>query len=236
MAVQLTWQDIALRIGAAVLAGAIVGYDRGVRGRVAGLRTTILMCVAAAGAMVEGELLLSVGGKTPQSFAVMDVLRFPLGILSGIGFIGAGAIVRRGRLVTGVTTAATIWLMSVVGLILGAGYFLLGGVITAIAFAVLSLLKRLEQVLKREHRGQLILDLTEDGPPLESLMAMVRRTGLHLDALAVDAAEHRVLRFTVTWYDRSAPIQPPEIVEFLTKTNGVLRVRWVPKIAGAVED
>jgi putative Mg2+ transporter-C (MgtC) family protein len=53
------------------------------------------MCLAATAAMIEANLTLSVVGKTAQSFTIMDVLRFPLGILSGIGFIGAGAIVRR---------------------------------------------------------------------------------------------------------------------------------------------
>lgn len=113
--------DVFLRVGAAVLASALIGFDRGTRGRIAGLRTTIPMCLAAVGAMIEADLTLAVTGHTPQSFTVMDALRFPLGILSGIGFIGAGAIVRRGKLVNGVMTAATIWLITVVGLIFGGG-------------------------------------------------------------------------------------------------------------------
>jgi len=62
---------------------------------------------------------------------MMDALRFPLGILSGVGFIGAGAIVQRQKLVAGVTTAATLWLITVVGLILDAGYIALGLGLTA---------------------------------------------------------------------------------------------------------
>src|SRR5690348_10447472 len=123
MTTSVTATDIALRLLAALVAGGLLGLDRSTRGRIAGLRTTILMCLAATGAMIEANLMLDVVGKTNQSFTMMDALRFPLGILSGIGFIGAGAIVRRNSLVTGVTTAATIWLVTVVGLILGAGYF-----------------------------------------------------------------------------------------------------------------
>src|SRR5438128_932072 len=89
MTATVSWQDIVLRIGAAIQAGALIGYDRGTRGRIAGLRTTILMCLAATGAMIEANLMLSVVRKTAQSFSIMDALRFPLGILSGIGFIGA---------------------------------------------------------------------------------------------------------------------------------------------------
>ena len=99
--------------------------------------------------MIEANLLLDVTGKTSASFSVMDTLRFPLGILSGIGFIGAGAIVRRGRLVTGVTTAATLWLVTVIGLIVGGGYIELGLLLTAIPLVVLFVLKRVGPGLRR---------------------------------------------------------------------------------------
>lgn len=85
---------------------------------------------------------------------MMDALRFPLGILSGVGFIGAGAIVRRDRLVTGVTTAATLWLITVIGLIIGAGYIALGLGLAAIAFVVLFVFRRVEPLLYREHRAE----------------------------------------------------------------------------------
>ena len=107
MTVTVTGIDIALRLLAALMAGGLIGFDRSTRGRIAGLRTTMLMCLAATGAMIEANLMLELTGRTAQCFAMVDILRFPLGILSGIGFIGAGAIVRRGNLVTGVTTAAT---------------------------------------------------------------------------------------------------------------------------------
>jgi putative Mg2+ transporter-C (MgtC) family protein len=70
----------------------------------AGLRTTLLVCLAASVAMIQTNLLLMTVGKTQDSFVVMDIMRLPLGILSGMGFIGAGAIVRRDNIVLGVTT------------------------------------------------------------------------------------------------------------------------------------
>src|SRR5947207_6220062 len=113
--------DIALRLAAAVVAGGAIGLDRSERGRSAGLRTTMLVCLAAALAMAETNLLLSTHGKGPDSFVQIDPMRLPLGILSGIGFIGAGAILRRGEMIRGVTTAATLWLTTVIGLVLGSG-------------------------------------------------------------------------------------------------------------------
>jgi MgtC family protein len=72
--------------------------------------------------MLQVNLLLPVSGKTAQSFAVLDLMRLPLEILSGMGFIGAGAIVRKGNLVRGLTTAATIWLGTVRDCVSEAGY------------------------------------------------------------------------------------------------------------------
>ena len=102
-----TWTDIAIRLALTVLASAIIGFDRGARGHAAGLRTTILAGLAASLSMIQANLLLSLDGKGSGSFAVMDLMRLPLGILTGVGFIGGGTILKKGDLVTGVTTAAT---------------------------------------------------------------------------------------------------------------------------------
>ena len=121
-----SWEDIALRLLLTCVAGAVIGLDRGIRGHAAGLRTTILVALAASVAMIQANLLLSVTGKTADLFGVMDQMRLPLGILTGVGFIGAGTILRRGDLVTGVTTAATLWVVTVIGLCFGGGQLALG--------------------------------------------------------------------------------------------------------------
>jgi putative Mg2+ transporter-C (MgtC) family protein len=224
--------DIALRLLAALMAGGLIGFDRAQRGRIAGLRTTILMCLAAAGAMIEANLLLSVTGKGEESFATMDVLRFPLGILSGIGFIGAGAIVRRGNLVTGVTTAATIWLVTVIGLILGAGYFLFGGGLTLVAFLVLTLLKHVEPMLVRQHRGHLVLRLDGMGPSNEGVCAEISRAGYKISSFAIAYDGPRRIECHLEWYSRRAQDQAPDLVEQLASRPGVLSAEWTPVNAG----
>jgi putative Mg2+ transporter-C (MgtC) family protein len=78
-----------------MVAGALMGFNRGVRGHAAGLRTTILVTLAASVAMIQANILLSLGGKDSGSFAVMDLMRLPLGILTGVGFLGGGAILRK---------------------------------------------------------------------------------------------------------------------------------------------
>ncbi len=78
------WSDIAARILCTLLAGALIGLDRGEHGRPAGMRTVILVALAACISMIQANLLLPMTGKTQASFAVMDLMRLPLGILSGM--------------------------------------------------------------------------------------------------------------------------------------------------------
>jgi putative Mg2+ transporter-C (MgtC) family protein len=152
-----TWQDVCLRLLLTLIAGAIIGFNRGAKGHAAGLRTTMLVGLAAAVSMVQANILLSIGGKAADSFGVMDLMRLPLGILTGVGFIGAGAILRRGDLVTGVTTAATLWMMTVIGLCLGGGQIWLGAAATLLAVLTLWALKWLDVRIPREHRATLVI-------------------------------------------------------------------------------
>src|ERR1700693_1631613 len=119
MPITIEWPEIALRLALTVVAGTLIGLNRSEHGHSAGLRTTLLVCLAASVSMIQVNLLLSMAGKSPGSFAVLDLMRLPLGILSGMGFIGAGAIVRYGSLVRGLTTATTLWFLTVLGLCFG---------------------------------------------------------------------------------------------------------------------
>src|SRR5690348_10801305 len=91
MPLALTWADVGLRIVLTILAAAAIGYDRDVEGHAAGLRTVILVALAASLAMVQANWLMDTVGKSSSSFAVLDLMRLPLGILTGVGFIGGGA-------------------------------------------------------------------------------------------------------------------------------------------------
>ena len=93
-----------------------VGADRDERGKAAGIRTNVLVCLAASLSMILANAMLGTAGKNASSFSVLDLMRLPLGILSGMGFIGAGVILRKGEMVIGVTTAATLWTVTMLGL------------------------------------------------------------------------------------------------------------------------
>src|ERR1700744_2508946 len=156
MPLELGWNEIALRLLLTVVAGILIGYDRSEHGKAAGMRTTLLVCLAASVAMIEVNLLLPTAGKPSDSFNTNDLMRFPLGILTGVGFIGAGAILRRGNIVIGVTTAATLWLVTVIGLCFGGDQILLGWLATVIGCIVLWALHPMEKRMVTEHRAKLV--------------------------------------------------------------------------------
>jgi len=148
MPLQPTWADIAIRLALTMLAAGVIGFNRGAHGHAAGFRTTILVGLAASVAMIQANILLSESGKTPQSFAVMDLMRLPLGILTGVGFIGGGAILKEGRreVVKGLTTAASLWATAAIAAAAALGRGLVAVGATLLALLILAALLKLERL------------------------------------------------------------------------------------------
>lgn len=213
-----SWEDIAVRLSFTVAAAAIIGIDREARGHVAGLRTTMLVALAASVAMIQANLLLSVSGKTASSFSQMDVMRLPLGILTGVGFIGGGAILRRGDLLSGVTTAATLWAVTVIGLCMGAGQIGLGCAATAIGFATLAALKLVDERIPHMQRAHLAIE-TEAGeagvPDLASATSDRCETRFLKQRRAPDGAWVSV--FEVRWWGTSTAAPPRDLLASIDK-------------------
>jgi putative Mg2+ transporter-C (MgtC) family protein len=157
MTLDPTLPDLLLRLVLALAAAALIGRERGANGHAAGLRTTMLVALAAALATALADALLTTRGKTPSDFSTMDVMRLPLGILTGVGFLGAGAILKKGKLVLGLTTAATLWAVTVIGIVFGAGQYGLGLAATVLCFGALYGLKFLDARLAQQHEGTLTL-------------------------------------------------------------------------------
>lgn len=229
MPLQLSWFELALRLLLTTAAGAVIGFNRESRGHAAGLRTTILVGLAACVAMLQANLLLSVVGKTPSHFAEMDLMRLPLGILTGVGFIGGGAILRRGDLVTGVTTAATLWMMSVIGLCIGGGQIALGMAATGLGFVTLWGLRSLDRRMSREHRAILVVAADATFSAIEGLPELVRPLGYQAHFLKQDRADARVdLSFEVCW--RQPETAPPP-VDLLKRVQSTYEVRSFERVA-----
>ena len=181
MPLTLDWPSACARLACALVAGAAFGFDRSESGKAAGLRTTILVCLAACVAMLQVNALLEQTGKGPSSFAVLDLMRLPLGILTGMGFIGAGAVFRKDGMISGVTTAAMLWFVTVVGLCFGGGQYGLGGVGGVIGLAVLWGLRFVEHRLERRKAASLTVRYAIDSDCPRRLAEQLAKLGCTLE-------------------------------------------------------
>jgi putative Mg2+ transporter-C (MgtC) family protein len=202
MPLVLGWQDFAIRLAVALIAGAAIGLNRGESGKAAGLRTTLLVCLAACIAMLQVNVLLLQAGKPDKSFVVLDLMRLPLGILSGVGFIGAGAILRKDGLVMGVTTAATLWFVTVIGLCAGGGQIMLAVAGTMLGLILLQVLGILERYLPRNHHAWLTVEYATASHERGAMIARLERERCHLESQGVRKNMSNGLlqeRFEVRW-------------------------------------
>ncbi|MBC7220556.1 MgtC/SapB family protein [Candidatus Bipolaricaulota bacterium] len=129
--------DALVRIVVAALLGGAIGFERELRGRAAGLRTHILVCVGAA-------LVMILAGELGQADGPGRALA---GIVTGVGFLGAGAIIRTRDIVRGVTTAACVWLVAALGAVVGQGLYVLAAGAGVLAVLVLFLLNRVGRLI-----------------------------------------------------------------------------------------
>jgi putative Mg2+ transporter-C (MgtC) family protein len=231
MSTTITWLDIALRLALTVGAGGLIGINRGEHGQPAGLRTTLLVCLAASISMIQANLLLGTAGKAANSFVVLDLMRLPLGILSGMGFIGAGAILRKGNLVRGLTTAATLWFVTVMGLCFGGGQIALGFAVLLLGAGVLWGLKWVERYWKQDRRASLTVMATLNGPTEEEIAASLAAGDYKISAWTVtyaDCPPQRRFKCEVVWRAYPRDVRPPAFLKTIAQQSGVLKLEWRP--------
>ena len=141
---------VVARVSAALIVGGLIGLERSYRGRPAGFRTHALVCVASALLMLvtvyQGEWMTGVPAEAIRT----DPTRMAQGIMTGIGFLGAGVIFREGLTVRGLTTSASIWVTAAIGILVGIGFYVPALVGTAATILVLSAFRAIERVLPSE--------------------------------------------------------------------------------------
>lgn len=224
----LTWGDITVRLACTFIAGLLVGLDRDERGKAAGIRTNVLVCLAASLSMILANGMLGTSGKNASSFSVLDLMRLPLGILSGMGFIGAGAILRKGEMVLGVTTAATLWMVTMLGLCFGAGKILLGAAGLALTLFTLWVFKIVEQHLSEERRGSLCV-ITVNEALSDELRELLKQSGMQIRAWTVDLSREKellTLQCELRWRAKKREYGTPALIDNLRQRSDVQRVRW----------
>lgn len=161
--------ELILRILLACILGGIVGFEREHKQRPAGLRTTILVCVGSTLVMITSEFIF----QKYKGSTTMDPARLGAQVISGIGFLGAGTILRDGFKVKGLTTAATLWAVACVGIATGIGFYEGAVAATVIIYLTLIALKRFEKYISNSGKDNIVCIESEDIPGQISTMTCV---------------------------------------------------------------
>lgn len=230
----LEWPDLALRLFLALLAGALLGIDRTTRGRPAGMRTTMMVCVAGAVTMILAESLALPGSVLQSAGAHFDPVRLAQGVLTGMGFIGAGAIIRRDQAVVGVTTAATLWFATIVGLCLGSAQWSVGVAALLLGLLILWPMYALEERVQRQRAARFSATAALDSIGETDLRARLSRDGYYASSwsVAVDrGANERTFTCHVEWKGPASNDTIPAFVAELSADPRVRGVRWEPVLS-----
>lgn len=185
--------ELVLRLALAAVLGAAIGLERELREREAGLRTHLLVSLGSALFTVVSaygfDAFLSSGANVVRA----DPSRIAAQIVTGIGFLGAGAIIRQGLSVRGLTTAATLWVVAAIGMACGAGYYSAAVVTTVLVILTLWPLRLLAFHLFlrfRPERERLVVDLAS-GRSVAGVLEAVERSGASIESVEVTGDEER---------------------------------------------
>lgn len=213
----------------AVLLGGAIGLEREWNGRPAGLRTHVIVCVSSTMLIMVSRLV------DPGSYLVgeparlvFDPNRMAAGIVTGIGFLGAATVIRSGDLLRGLTTAACIWFVAGLGIVLGNQHYALGGAATAIVLVSLTLFHRLTDLMSPVLYRRLIVigDRRDIDAMMGEIRALLKGEGLHvLDVSSgLDNREEQCeLVFSVSLRNE---YQMPRVNERVAAVPGVISARW----------
>jgi putative Mg2+ transporter-C (MgtC) family protein len=202
----ISQSEILLRLLLAAGLGALVGFEREEHGQSAGLRTHMILAVGATLAMTLSinlslQFLPTAGG---------DPTRLAAQVISGIGFLGAGAILRYGASIRGLTTATSLWTLAIVGLAVGAGEYMIGAVTTLFLLIILSLLDLAEKHLVHANiQVPLVVVGKDDLLRIDDLKALLAKHKIEMSSLFVskNLKKHTIRLRVMILYRARMPIQ-----------------------------
>ena len=191
--------EMLLRLLAALGGGALIGYERSFHGRPAGLRTHVLVCLASSLLMLVTVYEMH-WVKTGPDEIRLDPTRMAQGIMTGIGFLGAGVIVKEGLNVRGLTTAASIWITSAIGILAGVGLYMPMAISVLMTLIVLSVFRWVEMKVPTQSYFNFDVKYAKEGTlSEEDMRALIKQHDFSIANLSYRLeAEGRVLRHSMT--------------------------------------
>lgn len=176
--IQLSVWDIILRMACAMLVGVVIGTEREFTHRPAGMRTHMLVSLGACAVMITSQMLFAqyrVYGATP------DPARLSAQVITGIGFLGAGTILKEGPTIKGLTTAASIWAVACLGIAIGAGYYAVGLVGAACMMITLTVFEWLQELLLRNNYA--LYNFSATCTDIAYVLDLIRRLAAEADGI-----------------------------------------------------
>ena len=222
---ELHFAEVVLRVVLAGVFGGAIGAEREIREREAGLRTHMLVSIGAALFTLVSAYGFSDFHFSNASGITYDPTRIAAQVVTGIGFLGAGAIIRQGLSVRGLTTAASLWVVAAIGIATGAGYYSAALITTVVVLVSLWPLRIIAfRLFERVRPGELRLEV--ELQPTQSpsiLLDPLEKRGVAVRSFEVEDAQDRR---RVVLEVRSSTVKPEQVTSELMRLEPVLGVRW----------
>ena len=222
----LNWDEALLRLALAAVLGGLIGVERELREREAGLRTHLLVSVGSALFTIVSAYGFEEFLESGEAVVRADPTRIAAQIVTGIGLPAAGAIIRQGFSVRGLTTAATLWVVAAVGLAAGAGYYSAAVITTALVLVALWPLRiAAYRMLRRfiAEDGRLLVDVPAGTPP-GTIIDEIEKLGARIRSIEVtQEGDRRRLDLEV---ELVRDVAPPHLVSRVAEVEDVAQVRW----------
>jgi putative Mg2+ transporter-C (MgtC) family protein len=184
--------EVVLKLVLAIALGGLIGLEREASQKPAGFRTNILVCVGSAMMMMLSVMLIQGKGGTTDT-----LVRMAAGVITGIGFLGAGTILHERGTIAGLTTASTIWLVAGLGLVIGAGYYVPALIFTALTIATLVLFRKVEESYLRRAQFHYHVKFKQRPYILSSLRKLALHHGIRLEKMTL---REEAKSFLVTFF------------------------------------
>jgi putative Mg2+ transporter-C (MgtC) family protein len=218
--------EMITRITAGAALGAVIGYERDRHGRPVGLRTHLIVSMAAATFMVISSQFVYYQHYAKEDLVSVDTSRIAASVVSAVGFLAGGAILRTGASVQGMTTAAGLWLVTAIGMCAGAGMFLEGGVVTFMGLVTLTILRVFEDKEDHMQRRRVTVVLGDQAKDITAVIDALAKLGANVSDVEYERRFEGDKKRIVATFDLrfAVSLSIPQLMEAVETVPDVRRV------------
>lgn len=225
-ALQLSVEEIVIRLACAMLIGSVIGVEREFTHRPAGLRTHMLVALGACAVMITSQMLFC---QYRPYGATADPGRLSAQVIAGVGFLGAGTILREGVIVKGLTTAASIWAVACLGIAVGAGYYTVALIGLGCILITLTFFEWLQHKLFRNrfNRYTFTVKCTDVVPAIEKITTMIHNKDARMSTIQVEDEGQGVcmITFNTDFAGRHAQKRHEAFIRELTDDSNFISIK-----------